>query len=849
MESTCLENGGGFLSRRVGECGWAELHFSAAEPATLLIDIPLDIREIRIRSDQGSKLTLSLAPDVEFRAGVVDDSGSGGETVLDLPFFNAINTCIKAGALTAVNQNGAAQFQIAAGKRGVLNCQKWSGPVRVDGLLACRSNIVFDQYPPIGNGILQAASRIDSKEGISVDTVEMDNDGNLSIYKVLAETPHNPRRVIFRSTSGFVPRFSQSGCLDRMELLGEKEGTLWMAYFDGGNSTVAYTNCILRVSTSKLGFYNTGGSVILGSGTTLDTDECLIGYDHNFNPNLKNQLTIGEGAEVSVSKTLYIGYSRGFNGEQVLAVEGGSLLATNRPISICHGNKRSFLWLREGEISAKGIAVRDFYDPGYDFNVEAWRSEAFVMNGGRLNLGGEGISTLRSFGINPNVCLNGGILFSTDDWSTRKYQHIRFGAFLPQFDPGATNGTFTLDLAGKRVNFDTALDGGASVILKGSGSLISDPGPQGILSGPWRVESTGTNELCSVAAFKGGLTLADHVSAAVRIEAPSRYVRVGTFLEGDVGKAKEWHRARSDNMRIWVSGSLHELLMRQNLPTNNVFSCTGSFYVENPGVYSFAGSYGDWLSFDLDKTSVLKNSDENISGRNEILTGEVYLNDGWHTFKLTARHGDAEGSAGPQGEWKAAGRAIGWKFGPVPESERNNPLAYNRFDTDSFPMRLDNPNERMKGLGVINGLSLGEHAHLANRAASACEIRGKLEGSGKLSGPFVLKETLWDIQADSSLRKLPCVAFGEDSVSDALSEVGEIRITFDREPKWVEYGIGPSLGLEAFSREERDAVLSVYVRGKGGEPEPGRGEYTLSVKENNLVLRVLSNMGSVLILQ
>ena len=441
------------------------------------------------------------------------------------------------------------------------------------------------------------------------------------------------------------------------------------------------------------------GQAVLGNNATVTVKSLYLG-DIQASP-ASATLTLDEGSVLNVTESILLGrWSGSSTSLHKLVVDGGTLNAPDVTVDAAHDSPNDELWLKAGEMNVKGIKVRPAL--GYDTLLNVASSyEIFTMEGGTLNLGEDGISTYRGYPRCPNIWFGGGTLLCGADWTMEPYRHVMFEPYGTLRNQAGTVPEFTLDLNGHTLAFNSVMQGESDVRLTGNGSFSADNATQGGLSGHWTVENSGGNTLKNAAAFGGGLTLAENVTAMIDIAAPTGYVAMTAYSQKDskatVPSVDDFGTAASVTAG-WFCHRMNAILTLPSTPHYTAFRFDGEFYVaeERAGTYTFAVSYDDNLTLWIDGEQVCRNAEWNALG-----IGTAELSVGWHPFKLVGV--DYGGGAGPAvSDWKNAGVAVGYHVGATTSPSVND---YRPFDTDAFPMR-----PAVSVRHVRNALGSGEKA-------------------------------------------------------------------------------------------------------------------------------------------
>ncbi|MBP5322155.1 MAG: hypothetical protein J6334_14360, partial [Kiritimatiellae bacterium] len=348
----------------------------------------------------------------------------------------------------------------------------------------------------------------------------------------------------------------------------------------------------------------------------------------------------------------------------------------------------------------KGIDIR------YQFNF--WKTntigrELFVMNGGTLRLGPNGLTSRRGYPICPQVWLAGGTVkgwntnepgiatpgnwaaaaLGTDNWSIRRYLHTAFETWGSYAGPLPETGTaITMDVGSGTTLWPTAIQGAGNLTISGNGTFTAETDTQGGLNGSLTIANTGANNLGNLAGIGGGLTLAANTSATINIGDEDHFAGLNVFAamvnDETASPNHQDFGTRSDIPATWFASDIQGPITTNATPTYTNYRIEGQFEVEEAGTYTFACTYDDRLTFWVDGEKVCENGVWNGVG-----SGTATLTAGWHTFKISAM--DLGGGAGPSPtEWKNKKMALGYHVG---ETASTAAADFEPFDTAAFKMR------------------------------------------------------------------------------------------------------------------------------------------------------------------
>ncbi|MBP5228382.1 MAG: hypothetical protein J6336_13455, partial [Kiritimatiellae bacterium] len=469
----------------------------------------------------------------------------------------------------------------------------------------------------------------------------------------------------------------------------------------GGTAVARIEDTVMEVGSLRMGTGtpNAPGYAVLGNGTSITVTNVYLG-DIQAKP-ASATLTLDEGSRLVARNEVILGRWSGDTANvHKMVVDGGYLAVVDNVIRDGYDTRYAELWLNKGNLDAKGIDIR------YQFNY--WKTntigrELFVMNGGTLRLGPNGLTSRRGYPICPQVWMAGGTVkgwntndpgiatpgnwadtaLGTDNLSIRKYLHTAFetwGTFNGPFPEPDT--AFTIDVGGGETLWQTAIQGAGNLIVKGHGIFTAETATQGGMNGSLTIANTGANNLGTLAGIGGGLTLEANTSATINIDDEDHFAGLNVFA-GMVNDeaASPNHQdfgTRSDIPATWFANDIQGLITANPTPTYTNYRIEGEFEVERGGVYTFACTYDDRLTFWIDGNQICENAAWNGVG-----TGTATLTAGWHTFKISAM--DLGGGAGPDSnEWKNKRMALGYCFGSASSTDAAD---YEPFSTAAFKMR------------------------------------------------------------------------------------------------------------------------------------------------------------------
>ena len=272
----------------------------------------------------------------------------------------------------------------------------------------------------------------------------------------------------------------------------------------------------------------------------------------------------------------------------------------------------------------------------------------YSLEGGMLEVGAPGIKGMRSqyaplgtfaFFNNGTLRLNDGFVA---EWGF-------VGVFGRDFED-----RLTVDVGDGTAFYRSALGGKASVELTGTGSFFTTQPfansdlVQDYAEGHWSVGAT-TNDLSGASAFGAGLSVADGAFARVciRNDELCEWAHYGTTAWQSLytnGCQAAWRIANNMN-------HLHlKLTQDEKAYSNHSFVYRGQFYVEEAGMWTFAGTYDDRIALVVDGKEVFATT---ASG--EVKYGSCELSQGWHDYFIVT-----EDNSGTQGPTAWTNMALGW---------------------------------------------------------------------------------------------------------------------------------------------------------------------------------------------
>ena len=303
---------------------------------------------------------------------------------------------------------------------------------------------------------------------------------------------------------------------------------------------------------------------------------------------------------------------------------------------------------------------------------------ALSFEGGLLGIGTDGI-TMRYYHPTRTVfsMANGTLKADADFGMKRPGMTATFGGPMK-------GGAVDIALNGRTVKWNTGLAGASDVTIKGAGAFTSErPGIQGIPTGKWRVESTGTVDLRNAAGFAGGLSLAEGTSATLDIAGDSM-VEMRFWTWG----SNAWNAMRPlETAGTAESQHLATSLTYINRPASQVtdtkyssgtgINYFGQFYVsaDRAGTWTFAHSGQTHNGLRIDTTDI-----DQAGAGSETKDKTINLAEGWHTFMISLYTNASNPTIGPKSG--ATSTTDSYLFKAPGDS------AYQPFDTTTVPMRM-----------------------------------------------------------------------------------------------------------------------------------------------------------------
>ncbi len=305
----------------------------------------------------------------------------------------------------------------------------------------------------------------------------------------------------------------------------------------------------------------------------------------------------------------------------------------------------------------------------------------FTFSEGLLTIGTGGLTTGWRQPMWPLFTMEGGTLKAGGDFA------IKQPGMTANFGTPQKGGKVTVDLNGHNVKWNTGLAGASDVTITGAGSFGPErAGIQGIPTGKWTIESTGTVNLKNAAGFAGGLELAENATATLDVFG-TNFVEFVFWTWN--GNAWDQMRPRAYGTKPLFSSHLATSLSYINRAQTTVtdvkhgsgtgFNYFGQFYVsaELAGTWRFAHNCKTHSGIIVDGVEL------STPGPNTGKIVSVDLAEGWHDFMLSFYNGGS-GAIGPNG-----GDGVhSFMFKVGGSDDGSWPADYTPFDLDHVPMRM-----------------------------------------------------------------------------------------------------------------------------------------------------------------
>ena len=296
---------------------------------------------------------------------------------------------------------------------------------------------------------------------------------------------------------------------------------------------------------------------------------------------------------------------------------------------------------------------------------------------GLLSIGADGITANWRQPGRPLFVMSGGTLRADADFA------ITLHGLTCDFGGPTGGGAVTFDLNGKTVKWGTGLTGGSDVTITGEGTFTPDrPGLQGIPTGKWTVDSSGTVDLRNAAGFAGGLSLAEGASATLDIAGTNMLEAVAWTW---YGTPNAWdtmlplytnkqvvapHLATSLTFLNRTASKIRDI--KRDDTSGAGYNFFGQFYVSEAqaGQWSFTHACKTHSGFIIDGKQYTK------SGVGNTGTFTADLAAGWHDFMISAYSNATDPNIGANSGSEA------FKFKAPGDSD------YTVFDVTTVPMRM-----------------------------------------------------------------------------------------------------------------------------------------------------------------
>ncbi|MBQ9430507.1 MAG: hypothetical protein IJU44_03040 [Kiritimatiellae bacterium] len=418
------------------------------------------------------------------------------------------------------------------------------------------------------------------------------------------------------------------------------------------------------------------GRLIVDEGSTVNVSQQLeVGGTDKAPKN--SVLEVKTGGTVNFTGTnpyFYVGYWSGAStSKHYLRVDGGTVNVPNTSLVAAQDSAYGYVELNEGTIAAKGVKVRGRTNDAKGYAHD----ERFIQRGGLLELGSDGFTAGEVKYGSPYLNLAGGTLKPTD------VLVLPYATYWSCFGEKASDaGDYTIDLNGQSVKWQTGLEGFSDVTITGEGSFTSTKHFQNVPKGNWKVEGAAVADLSGASGFAGGLSLGENAQATIDIAGES-LVEMGAFTTAEFTNfAAVTNYTGSYQYLVNTMERLHRFDDSSSI--QYCFYCyRGQFYVPEAKVYYFAGTYDDYLTFEVDGEVIISNVGTIGQSWQVVGTGNRELQPGWHSFRVCAY--DQTGGQGPgYSDWKGV-MALGWTT-KQPNVESSS-IYYTKFDPSTLRMR------------------------------------------------------------------------------------------------------------------------------------------------------------------
>ena len=620
----------------------------------------------RLRPEAIAESQFDIPGGITLDGGTMDLYSSTFST--NVPFYITANggKFIAGSGATTIKGN----VNVASGASLALTGDKnvtFSGAFNANGATVTHSSSAttyFRGASPSGNlAITQTAGNCYLDSGFSNGTVNVTQSGGNSGLYITGNDAPVFSKLNFSITGGdmhFRPQVSKVYEVGDISI--DSPDSIGNIYVYGPAGTVGDYGIAAKM-TGKMYHLAVGGAdgsatLRIKSGSDFSVQAIQTGAQGSSKA-LRGRLIVENGAKVTIR-----GSNNGLrNGRRGTAPDvasthvieiAGEVDSSARDVYVLDSAPRGEMYLNEGGVlKALGLQCTPSAVMYYTNGVTAAEGRCwFIMDGGRLELGANGIAGARVPGV-TKIDIRSGTVKSAAAWSTNQMLPLFFGY-------EALGGAVELDLGSYNLTWNTGLSGASDVTLKGSANFVGKHDGacvRGVMLGKLTVQNTGANDLKNASAFSGGLSLAPGVNAEVAACSGELYAAAmggGTF---DPFVVSTWSYPFVGT-NIW--GFAHARYATANKPYPNAQSVVmrGEFYVpeEKAGTWTFAGSYDDKIRLDIDGVTLFSTTSSTGVGR-----GTATLAVGWHKFIVTVY--DNTGNAGPNsGAW-TNGKALGFIVG------------------------------------------------------------------------------------------------------------------------------------------------------------------------------------------
>ncbi len=441
----------------------------------------------------------------------------------------------------------------------------------------------------------------------------------------------------------------------------------------GGTTTIAGPT---KINVNSLSVANgSNGHLILNDGAEIDVREIYTGDSSSV---ASSSVTINGGRLRlnGANDRFWTGHWSGGSNPHYWNLNGGEVLSPDTRLTV-GVDATSYFNFNGGTLSAKGIYMRRGVDWG---TLPALRTdEHFVMNGGTLNLGPDGITTDHVYKNKALVQFNQGTLNNMAAWGTTDWMDICFD--------GGPSDLFTLNLGTFLVNWNTPLRGKGNIKITGSANFNNGKMLLGNLTGNMEVDHSGTVSLKNAASLgsvdvKSGTVLMD-AGDCINGQVTRGYTVGNPDIIGGTNLVVLANQSR------YLARDMDLINTTAYANGTTTFRYWGEFYVPaaETGTWTFVKNYDDGMLFRIiSLDNVTTNTVIAHTTWNAIVTGQVNLSqEGWYKFDAAAYNGG--GGSGPVGaNWQAA--KIGLGFAKSAQTSTTDPSLYRSFvPTNNVKMR------------------------------------------------------------------------------------------------------------------------------------------------------------------